>query len=585
MAQALALVRRTLVAVGFVGCVVVGAVVGGPHGGAAAVGEEETPAPGVAGIAAVEAPPALAAATATSLVGAGPVSQGDGDNTGPSDPALAACPADATATDDPSVARDTVDLSPRGRFASRWDWRLTERARRAEQAAELGYSAMVYDLGVAHRDATGPATSWVATDLSGAKIHDAAGKRARLEAALTAWPRAVVQIESIAPGLSLRITAPTAARGTIEAALDRIASVDGPVARLLVEDLDASGAAVDAVAALCLDAPRSHPVSATGGRARIACGGLDLEVGQESFLYTPLFDLVRDGLDVSAGWDRDGGADVVRVSLSLERSFDRSSADGGKPDVPVAQDAPFAPPELIAPLTHRALTRAFATAAVPAVEGAAVEAACGERRYRITVIELDDSAPVRRGWARADVKLAEGGYVPPDVETLDVVVDRPVAAGGPVAGRVDLVGGTPVDVVLVPSSLRDADVGDPTDATVRELAGLARSLTTPLAVRAAACDADPERPERNFDLCLTVADDDVTWDPLDVPAPWGTDALRRREPVEVRSLRRPVVTSVVLPLRVRLGPGDEVCRVLTIDRGHGPERWSLTVARRAPRGG
>jgi hypothetical protein len=39
---------------------------------------------------------------------------------------------------------------------------------------------------------------------------------------------------------------------------------------------------------------------------------------------------------------------------------------------------------------------------------------------------------------------------------------------------------------------------------------------------------------------------------------------------------------VVVPLRVRIGPGGEVRRALTIDRGHGAEQWVLTVLRRAP---
>jgi hypothetical protein len=184
-----------------------------------------------------------------------------------------------------------------------------------------------------------------------------------------------------------------------------------------------------------------------------------------------------------------------------------------------------------------------------------------------------------------DVGLAPSGYDPPDVETLECVVDRPSAAGGPVAGRVDLEGVSPVDVALVPSSARDADVGDPSDATVREVAGLARTLTAPLVVHASACAPDPARPERSFDLRVVVAGDDVTWEPIDVPLPWGSAALDRRDAIRIRSLRRPTVTSVVLPLRVRIGPGGEVRRALTVDRGHGPERWELTVVRRVPRDG
>lgn len=452
----------------------------------------------------------------------------------------------------------------------------------AEEAVALGYEAVVYDLSVSHRDATGPATSEARTDMTLDVAVDVVRKRDGLKAALTDWPRAMVQLASLAPALTLRVFAPAAAHGTIEAALDRVATVDGPVATVLVEELDSAATAEGSVRALTLDAPKPHSVGATGGRARIACGGLDLEVGQECFLYTPVFDLVRDGLDVRAVWDREDDSDVVRVNLGIGRSFDQSGAGGGVPDVEVAQDAPFAPPELVAPLTRPALTRVWATTVVPAVAGAVVEAECGTRRYRVTVLRVDDSGPVRRGWVRADVALAAGGYVPPDAETLDFVVDRPGAAGGPVAGRVDLVGRTPVDASLALSSVRDADVGDASDATTRELAALARLLTTPFTVRAAACDADPERPERTFDLSVTVAGDDLTWDPIDVPRPWGTDALRRNEPIVIRSLRRPSVTSVVLPLRVRIGPGGEVRRALTIDRGHGPEQWVLTVLRRAP---
>ncbi|MBL9087774.1 MAG: hypothetical protein JNM10_11600 [Planctomycetia bacterium] len=436
---------------------------------------------------------------------------------------------------------------------------------------------------MSHRDAMGPATLEPQTTPTDEQADDTGLKCDELEAALRFWPRAVVFVASREPRLSLCIVAPSAARGTIEAALDRVATVDGPVATLLVEGLDPAATAEGSVRALTLDAPKPHSVAATGGRARIACGGLDLEVGQECFLYTPLFDLVRDGLTVSARWAPSDDGGTVEVTLTLDRSFDRSTADGGEPDVSVAQDTPFAPRDLVAPLTQRALTRVFATTVVPAVAGAVGEAECGGRRYRVTVLRVDDSAPVRRGWARVEVALAAGGFVPPDVETLDIVVDRPGAAGRPVAGRVDLVGGAPVDAGLAPSSVRDADVGDPTDATVRELAALARSLTTPLAVRVAACDADPDRPERTFDLSLTVAGDDVAWDAIDVPRPWGTDALGRNEPIGIRSLRRPTVTSVVVPLRVRIGPGSEVRRALTIDRGHGPEGWVLTVLRRVPR--
>lgn len=583
MVPVVVLVRRTLVAAGLVGCVVGGMIVGATPGGPTSVGEEATPTPVVdAVVSPVDAPPALAPATGHASRGVGPASPDGGATTAPTGPDLAACPADAAAPDERRAAVDAVDATDECNVASRWDRRLTEGARGADEAAVLGYETFVYDLSMSHRDAMGPATFVPEVTPTDERADDRALKCDQLEAALKVWPRAAVRIVSREPRLTLRITAPSAARSTIEAALDRIATIDGPVATVLVEELDSAATAEGWVRALMFDAPKPHAVSATGGRARITCGGLDLEVGQECFLYTPVFDLVRDGLDVRAVWDREDDSDVVRVNLGIGRSFDQSGAGGGVPDVEVAQDAPFAPPELVAPLTRPTLTRVWATTVVPAVAGAVVEAECGTRRYRVTVLRVDDSAPVRRGWVRADVALAAGGYVPPDAETLDFVVDRPGAAGGPVAGRVDLVGRTPVDASLALSSVRDADVGDASDATARELAALARLLTTPFTVRAAACDADPERPERTFDLSVTVAGDDLTWDPIDVPRPWGTDALRRNEPIVIRSLRRPSVTSVVLPLRVRIGPGGEVRRALTIDRGHGPEQWVLTVLRRAP---
>ena len=578
MGSVVVLVRRTLVAVGLVGWVVGGAVVGTPIGGLASIGEDESASPVMEGMnVPVDAPPALAAAGSGRATGeraivrrATPIEASAESRLAVEDASSEA----ATGDGDACAVREAA-AAPGALPTGAHPPAAGEPATGAP-VAEAVASSVAFDVELAHADATRTATS-DAVPLSHALAIGSAVVEAHPDLA-----HSTVAID----GRCVFVRLPSGSRAisisAAEAALDRVATIDGPVATLLIEDLAPTGAADGAVLALEFDAPRSHRVSASGGRARIACGGLDLWVGQEGFGYMPVFDLVRDGLQASASWEPHDGIDAVRVDVAREWSFDRASADGDDLDVEVAQDAPFAPPELVAPLTDRVATRTQGTTIVPAVVGAVTETDCGGRRVRVTVLRVDASAPIRRGWRRMDVRLAPSGYDPPDVETLECIVDRPSAAGGPVAGSVDLEGASPVDAALAPSSARDADVGDPSDATVREFAGLARTLTAPLVVHASACEPDPARTERSFDLRVVVAGDDLTWDPIDVPRPWGTDALRRNEPIVIRSLRRPSVTSVVVPLRVRIGPGGEVRRALTIDRGHGPEQWVLTVLRRAP---
>lgn len=440
-----------------------------------------------------------------------------------------------------------------------------------------GLEAVEYDVSAAHGDAARRATSDASgTDTVGAAL-------AAVRDALAPWPGASARLETAA-ALWIRVVAPPSALPAVEATLDRVAAVDGPVASILVEDLGPADATNGAVATLVLDVPWSHRPCAIGGRARVACGGLDLWVEDGGFAYLPVFDLLRDGLTVEAQWARAEGADVLRVDLSRASSFDRSCRDGGGADVEVAETVPFAPPELLGSLTEPVVERYVATMSVPATAGTSGEVDCGGRRLRITVVSVDDAIPIRRGWKRAEVRLAPSGFVPLDVETLAIVVDRPFTAGGQVAGSLDVVEGAMAVVELESSSVRAADLGDAQDASVREVHAIARSLTAPLVVHASASATDG--PERGFDLRLTVAGDDVVWNPMDVPARWDTETARRGAPSLPRRILRPTVTSVVVPLRVRIGVGGEVRRTLTLDRGRGPERWRVTVVRRGPpRGG